>query len=97
MSTSYVARAEPWTIPATPPTRMKSTPPCTSDGRSFSNSALTCSPLFRRDRVLPRLLTCVPKLSRKAHKFDKFFEPLRRRQFQVLTQQRAINITHVFA
>jgi len=73
--------------------RMKSTPPFASTGRSFSNSALTARALPTGHDAGP--FARASKLGCKADKFHEFLQPLCRGQFQVLTQQRAIDIAHV--
>src|SRR5215218_5029155 len=80
MSRSWVRRAEPWTIAATPPTTMNSTPAPLRAGRSCSRSTMESPP--------PRL----PHLLCEALQSHQVAQPFLDRQLQVLPKQSPIYV-----
>src|SRR5262249_7318771 len=80
MSRSWVSRAEPWTIAATPPTMMSSTPALVRAGRSCSTSPTEGLP------------PSSPHLFGKALEPHQVAQPLLDGQLEVLPEKGPVDI-----
>src|SRR5688572_18872575 len=85
MSTSWVSRAEPWIVAATPPMRMYSTPWPLRASRRPRNSAMFAS-------LLARLFTSSSQFLGEAVELQELLHALAGREFQVLADQRPVDV-----